>query len=142
MDNMIGLRIVCPNLQWGNLEASEGHKFFQLKSGRIVLGRGKILDSHIIGVVGNEAGDCKCWAWEEAVFSQEERITDRGRLELAKKEFINVQEIGPGYCPTDIRYKCFTLVKPPQLIHFRDNVRNFKYQCLGPLELYIQGLRI
>jgi hypothetical protein len=54
----------------GELEAPEGHKFFQLKVGRLDVGFGpgaktrRYCDAHIIGVVLNSEGDCLCRAWE------------------------------------------------------------------------------
>ncbi len=71
--NMVGLRLLCPNGMAGELEAPEGHKFFQLKVGGIAVSMGfvgdvkgvsRYCDAHIIGVVLNENGDCFCRAWE------------------------------------------------------------------------------
>ncbi len=61
---MVGLRILCPNGMAGELEAPEGHRFFQLKSARSMPGVGHILDAHIIGVVRDITGECLCRAWE------------------------------------------------------------------------------
>ncbi len=65
-DNMIGLRLLCPNGKAGELEAPVGHKFFQLKAGRVFIGAstGRICDAHIIGVVKDDSGSCFCRAWE------------------------------------------------------------------------------
>ena len=69
-DGMIGLRLLCPNGIAGELEAPEGHKFFQLKAGGIdiaFMGKGgtkRYCDAHIIGVVTNANGNCLCRAWE------------------------------------------------------------------------------
>lgn len=63
-ENMVGLRLLCPNGMVGELEAPEGHKFFQLKTGHFDVGIGKSCDAHIIGVVTNSEGDCLCRAWE------------------------------------------------------------------------------
>jgi hypothetical protein len=63
---MIGLRLLCPNGVTGELEAPEGHKFFQLKAGGINIGPGggQYCDAHIIGVVIDSSGKCLCRAWE------------------------------------------------------------------------------
>jgi hypothetical protein len=72
-DGMVGLRLLCPNGMAGELEAPEGHKFFQLKVGGIGVSMGfagdgkgvtRYCDAHIIGVVLNSEGDCLCRAWE------------------------------------------------------------------------------
>ena len=65
-DNMVGLRLLCPNGIAAELEAPEGHRFFQLKSGRVMVGKGvqRLCDAYIIGVVTNTNGDCLCRAWE------------------------------------------------------------------------------
>lgn len=69
-DGMVGLRLLCPNGMAGELEAPEGHKFFQLKAGGLDVGFGpgakttRYCDAHIIGVVVNSEGDCLCRAWE------------------------------------------------------------------------------
>ena len=141
---MVGLRLLCPNGMCGELEAPEGWKFFQLKAGGVRIGgpkSGHFQTAHVIGVVENEAGDCLCRAWEDAEYSQFETITDVKRMEAAKKKY-RVEVIGPGYCPTDFRYRCYSEVHPGRLIEFRDNVRAFKYQNLGMLSLDVQGLRI
>lgn len=65
-DNMVGMRLLCPNGMCGEIEAPEGHKFFQLKAGGSAIGRGQYCDAHIIGVVANANGDCVCRAWEVA----------------------------------------------------------------------------
>ena len=71
-DHMIGLRLLCPNGMVGELEAPEGHRFFQLKAGGFTLGVGQFCDAHIIGVVANIKGDCVCRAWE----TMEKRLTE------------------------------------------------------------------
>ena len=69
-DGMIGLRLLCPNGMAGELEAPEGHKFFQLKVGGFDVGFGpgaktrRYCDAHIIGVVMDFNGRCLCRAWE------------------------------------------------------------------------------
>jgi len=69
-DNMIGLRLLCPNAMAGELEAPEGHKFFQLKVGGfdVAFSPGaktrRYCDAHIIGVVKDSNGECFCRAWE------------------------------------------------------------------------------
>ena len=78
---MIGLRLLCPNGMAGELEAPEGHKFFQLKAGGVgvtmgftagIKGLSRYCDAHIIGVVVNSEGDCVCRAWE----MQEKRLIE------------------------------------------------------------------
>ena len=67
---MVGLRLLCPNGMAGELEAPEGHRFFQLKVGGVGVSIGgparvsRYCDAHIIGVVTNTEGDCLCRAWE------------------------------------------------------------------------------
>lgn len=61
---MIGLRILCPNGMCGELEAPEGHRFFQLKVGYLKVGKGQSTGKHLIGVVINSKGDCFCRAWD------------------------------------------------------------------------------
>lgn len=68
---MIGLRLLCPNGMAGELEAPEGHQFFQFKVGGVDVGMGsnsggvkRYCDAHVIGVVVNGNGDCLCRAWE------------------------------------------------------------------------------
>ncbi len=61
---MIGLRILCPNGMAGELEAPEGHRFFQLKAGGVGIGAGHDIDAHIIGVVVDITGECLCRAWQ------------------------------------------------------------------------------
>ena len=68
-DGMVGLRLLCPNGLAGELEAPEGHKFFQLKAGGIDIGfdggkSKRYCDAHIIGVVLDSNGNCLCRAWE------------------------------------------------------------------------------
>lgn len=86
---MIGLRLLCPNGMAGELEAPEGHRFFQLKSGGQsvrfspggptgltpnVSSSEHFQDAHIIGVVKNIKGDCLCRAWETVV-----EVVERGK---------------------------------------------------------------
>lgn len=72
-EGMIGLRLLCPNGMAGELEAPEGHRFFQLKAGGMDVGIGftgavagvnRFCDAHIIGVVEDDKGNCLCRAWE------------------------------------------------------------------------------
>ena len=76
-DGMVGLRLLCPNGMAGELEAPEGHKFFQLKAGGMdvsFMGKGgtkRYCDAHIIGVVTDSNGNCLCRAWE----TKEKRLT-------------------------------------------------------------------
>jgi hypothetical protein len=69
-EHMVGLRLLCPNGMAGELEAPEGHKFFQLKTGGMAVsvgGPGKsqhFIDAHIIGVVKDTDGNCVCRAWD------------------------------------------------------------------------------
>jgi hypothetical protein len=144
--NMKDLRIFCPNGECGGVKVPDGIKpdgylFFQIRSITLKIGHGRSEGAHIIGVVENENGDCLCRAWEGAEWSQFETITDVKRLALAKKQY-RVEVLGPGFCPTDFRYRCHSLVRPARLIEFRDNVRHFKYQNIGEIKLDVQGLRI
>ena len=69
-ENMIALRILCPNGMCGEIEAKEGSKFFQLKHGGIDIrtgfgaGGSRWQDTHIIGVVLDDTGKCLCRAWQ------------------------------------------------------------------------------
>lgn len=72
-EGMVGLRLLCPNGVAGELEAPEGHRFFQLKAGGMDVGMGftggvagvkRFCDAHIIGVVEDGEGNCLCRAWE------------------------------------------------------------------------------
>lgn len=66
---MVGLRLLCPNGMAGELEAPEGHRFFQLKAGGTMVGPGgsqHYIDAHIIGVVEDADGNCLCRAWDYA----------------------------------------------------------------------------
>jgi len=70
---MVGLRLLCPNGMAGELEAPEGHRFFQLKVGGMnvgigftgnITGNNHFCDAHIIGVVEDIKGNCLCRVWE------------------------------------------------------------------------------
>ncbi len=66
---MVSLRLLCPNGVAGELEAPEGHRFFQLKAGGLIggsPGRGSqhYTSAHIIGVVADDQGNCVCRAWD------------------------------------------------------------------------------
>jgi len=80
-EGMIGLRLLCPNGMAGELEAPEGHRFFQLKAGGMNVGMGytggvagvkRFCDAYIIGVVEDDEGNCLCRAWE----TREERLIE------------------------------------------------------------------
>lgn len=74
-EGMVGLRLLCPNGMAGELEAPEGHKFFQLKIGSVGVkiggGNGGAVsreqEAHVIGVVKDAEGNCLCRAWETVV---------------------------------------------------------------------------
>jgi hypothetical protein len=88
-DKMIGLRLLCPNGMAGDLESPEGHKFFQLKSGGLMVGvgGGHYIDAHIIGVVRNAKGDCLCRAWdyrEKKLLEFEDNINQMKFLNIGK----------------------------------------------------------
>jgi hypothetical protein len=82
---MVGLRLLCPNGMVGELEAPEGHKFFQLKVGSVGVkvsmgnnGRNPLIreqEAHIIGVVKDDEGNCLCRAWETVVEVDERGIS-------------------------------------------------------------------
>lgn len=64
-DNMVDLKLLCPNGLIGGLGAKEGHKFFQLKSARVNVGNKQHhVDAHIIGVIEDITGTCLCRAWD------------------------------------------------------------------------------
>ena len=82
---MVGLRLLCPNGIAGELEAPEGHRFFQLKVGKktvairfngTVTGNQseRIQEAHIIGVIIDAEGNCLCRAWETT-----NEIVERGK---------------------------------------------------------------
>jgi hypothetical protein len=62
--DMISLRLLCPNGEIGQLDAPEGHKFFQLKCGGALLTGQQWCDAQVIGVVVSADGSCVCRAWE------------------------------------------------------------------------------
>lgn len=61
---MIGLRLLCPNGQVGELEAPRDHALFQFKCGIAALGQHHATHAHIIGAIEDDAGRCTCFAWE------------------------------------------------------------------------------
>jgi hypothetical protein len=66
---MVGLRLLCPNGMAGELGGPEGSKFFQLKVGYFDMsisggGAQKTSGSHIIGIIIDGNGNCKCKAWD------------------------------------------------------------------------------
>lgn len=72
-EGMVGIRLLCPNGMAGELEANEGHRFFQLKAGGMDVGIGfigsignvkRFCDAHIIGIVEDDNGNCLCRAYE------------------------------------------------------------------------------
>lgn len=89
-ENMLGLRLFCPDGNCAVLEASEGRKFFQLKVGEYRLGGGQQKSSvlaQIIGVVLDDTGRCECYAWEPS----------RGRINhfFDNVQCMRYQGIGP-----------------------------------------------
>ena len=64
--DLIGLRLLCPNGQVGELEAHRDYALFQLKVGVLKVGWGAraLAEAHIIGAIENDKGDCMCFAWE------------------------------------------------------------------------------
>ncbi|MCJ7663305.1 MAG: hypothetical protein MUO24_03590, partial [Desulfobacterales bacterium] len=65
-DNMVSLRLLCPNGQCGELGAPEGHRFIQLKSAGVTVGTvaTRYTEAHIIGVITDINGSCFCRAWD------------------------------------------------------------------------------
>ena len=87
---MIGLRLLCPNGMAGELEASEGHRFLQLKAGGSGVGIGASagghwINAHIIGVVQDPTGNCLCRAW---IYDPGELITFEDNIHSMK--FLNI----------------------------------------------------
>lgn len=83
--NMVGLRLLCPNGMAGELEAPEGHRFFQLKAGGMMVQMGggsqRYVDAHIIGVVEDVEGNCLCRAWD---YRQKQLIEFRDNIHNMK----------------------------------------------------------
>jgi len=50
----------------GELGSPWEYKFFQLKSGGLMVGEGggRYIDAHIIGMVEDTEGNCRCRAWD------------------------------------------------------------------------------
>jgi hypothetical protein len=65
---MIGLRLLCPNGQAGELEAQRDHALFQFKVGTAMARPDQSTyahqQAHVIGAITNDRGDCHCFAWE------------------------------------------------------------------------------
>jgi hypothetical protein len=140
---MIGLRLLCPNGQAGELEALESHHFFQLKSGSVDVGFGGMgghpVAAHVIGVVDSIDGDCLCYTWE----SYEQVTCPEYELALAK--------VGHVVTPNDIQQANATLSYwrqrgcgkwKWQLRQFRDNVFHMTYQGIGALEHNVQQVKV
>jgi len=86
----------------GELEAPEGHRFFQLKAGSMDVGIGftggvtgvkRFCDAHIIGVVEDDEGNCLCRAWE----------TEEGRLIEFRDNIYNMNYRGIGALNIDVQ---------------------------------------
>lgn len=141
---MIGLRLLCPNGQAGELEAPEGHRFFQLKSGNVDVGiggakGGRSVAAHIIGVVENTEGDCLCRAWESY------EIVTCPEYELA------LATVGHVVTSEDIKKVNDKLAYWRQrgcgkwkwrLTEFHDNIFHMAYRNIGKLEIGVQQVRI
>ncbi len=61
---MVGLRLLCPNGQAGELEARRDHALFQFKCGTASVTRGHSISAHVIGAIEDDSGACRCFAWE------------------------------------------------------------------------------
>lgn len=61
---MVGLRLLCPNGQVGELEALRDHALFQFKIGIAGPGLPHATNAHVIGAIENDDGACLCFAWE------------------------------------------------------------------------------
>lgn len=140
---MIGLRLLCPNGMCGELEAREGHLFFQIKHGGvdIALGGGaggRYTDAHIIGVALNDNGNCLCRAWEayerftSPEFEKAEaligHLANEDDIARAKDSLASFHARGYG------KWKW-------RLSEFEDNIYRMKYKNIGGLNLDVQGLK-
>lgn len=143
-ENMLRLRLFCPNGQLGQVESKEGRKFFQLKIGGFMVGEGQYCDAHIIGVVINDKGDCNGWAWEKEKFTVKTRLTNKLNADLIKKsnKFYKVQVEDAGMNNGNCWVTTHDLIRPNRLHGFLDNVYNMKYENLGNLNLDVQRLKI
>jgi len=153
-DRMVGLRLLCPNGMAGELEAPEGHLFFQLKAGGFGVGMGagargpksgRFTIAHVIGVVEDASGNCTCYAWE---YPQKKDVLHRVCWkcgQVVTTEFCPCGQDLRGIAPADkARLRTFSkekLVKPAGLVKFRDNITDIKYQNIGKLSLVVQQLR-
>jgi len=63
-DGMVGLRLLCPNGEVGELEASRDHALFQFKVGVASVTQGHSISAHVIGAIDDDDGACSCYAWE------------------------------------------------------------------------------
>jgi hypothetical protein len=61
---MVGIRLLCPNGQAGELEAQRDHALFQFKVATATLGAGQSIGAHVIGAIEDDSGTCRCFAWE------------------------------------------------------------------------------
>lgn len=152
---MVGLRLLCPNGMAGELEAPEGHRFFQLKLGHynVTLTFGgntktessRSVDSHIIGVVRDAEGNCLCRAWEYPIWEDEMWRRCWRCHDLVNTEFCHCGQDLRGIARVDRARlkikKVRKLLRPAQLIRFEDNINDMKYHNIGKLSLEVQGIK-
>jgi len=88
---MVGLRLLCPNGMAGELQAPDGHKFFQLKAGGFMVlpgGGQHYVDAHIIGVVEDTEGNCLCRAWD-----YRQRLLIQFRDNIYNMKYLNIGKL-------------------------------------------------
>lgn len=143
-NGMIGLRLLCPNGMAGELEAPDGHRFFQIKHGGIDVPTGggagrRYTDAHIIGVVKDDEGTCVCRAWEEygRVTSPEFEAAEKIIFQLANKDDISrAQKDLKRFHRMGFGRSLW------RLIEFADNIQHMAYRNIGALNIDVQQLKV
>lgn len=148
-NGMVALRLLCPNGMAGELEAPEGHRFFQIKHGgidvpmsgghAILSGLRRYTDAHIIGVIRNDEGDCVCRSWEfyarvtspefekaELIINQ---LANEDDIRKAKENLARFHAMGYGKW----RWR---------LIEFADNIHHMEYRHIGALFPDVQQMKV
>ena len=129
----------------GELEAPEGHRFFQIKHGGIDVPTGgggigkRYTDAHIIGVVQDFDGNCVCRAWEEyeRVTSPEFEAAEKVIFQLANKDDIErAQKRLAGFLKAGFGKSRWRLTE------FSDNIQHMAYRNIGALSIDVQGLKV
>lgn len=125
-DGMIGLALVTPLGHTAVVKVERDHALFQLKVGRMMLGRGHSLDAHVIGAVTGADGSAACWAYETRPHPYMPALdTDDQRCTTCA--------LKAGECSGTTGLA---------LHGFADNVAPMRYMHIGTLSLELQGVRL